>query len=135
MAYLVAITSSCGKNIDLHFGSAKHFYIVELDLEKTGWSHRGIRHIPEESPDVYSAYQSNADKKCSGVSDSRLGNIGNLLADCAYVLTQKIGVRPYKFLQKIGITCLESPPDMDEALRKLVKYLQTTCLSAPKLYK
>jgi predicted Fe-Mo cluster-binding NifX family protein len=122
----VAITSSDGGHIDLHFGKAREFHIVELDVDKGEWISREIRAIAAASADIggIDGFEGEYGGGCTGSRDQLLRGIGDLLADCRYLLTRKIGIRPYKFLMQRGISSLESPLEISDALGKLAVYLR-----------
>ncbi|QAT50412.1 hypothetical protein EQM14_11925 [Caproiciproducens sp. NJN-50] len=115
--YKVAIASSNGRNIDLHFGQAKEFHIIQVD-EKTGrWEESELRKIPDFKlcePDFHC--------RGHGGDTASLKTIAGLLQDCPYLLVKKIGLYPYRILQQSGTDSLEAPCELDEAIRKLNAY-------------
>ncbi|MCW2277676.1 NifB/NifX family molybdenum-iron cluster-binding protein [Heliophilum fasciatum] len=61
-------------------------------------------------------------EKTHGHGDPHLYAVASLLGDCIYLLTQKIGQRPYGFLQQQGINALESPRHLPTVINKLHQY-------------
>ena len=114
MAYRIAITSSDGEKIDLHFGQTKTFSIVEVDEETGEWRLLESRTAADDP----SCGQSSG---CAG-SHERLTATAALLSGCQYLLTAKIGPKPQSFLQHAGITVLEAPPTLDAAIPPLTAY-------------
>jgi predicted Fe-Mo cluster-binding NifX family protein len=125
MPYKIALTSSDGKNIDLHFGHAENFLIAEVDEQQGSWKILESRALPHEA-DNCSAANANcsASTGCTGHGhqDGRLLSVISAISDCTYILTAKIGPKPHSVLQKAGITALEAPLDIAEALPKLNTY-------------
>jgi predicted Fe-Mo cluster-binding NifX family protein len=119
MSYRIALASSDGKQVDLHFGYADFFYIIQVD-EKTGlWNSIEQRSLPEAPRE---GVEPGRQGGCSGHNDERLNRVINILPDCRYLLTRRIGKKPHAFLQRCGITALESPFDINEAVAKLNNY-------------
>jgi predicted Fe-Mo cluster-binding NifX family protein len=117
MPYRIALASSNGKQVDLHFGHAESFFIIQVD-EKTGaWQPVEQRLLPEAA-----CGSGEPGGGCSGHNDEKLNRVVGLLPDCRYLLTSRIGKKPHAFLQCSGIAALESPPDINEAIAKLNKY-------------
>jgi predicted Fe-Mo cluster-binding NifX family protein len=123
MSYNIAVTSSDGKRVDLHFGHAESFYILQVDAESGGW-------------EILEKKELHAAASCSGGDDCNAAGGGhkheNMMAriklvvesldGCSYLLTAKVGPKPSDLLQRSGITALESPPDIHEAVARLNKY-------------
>ncbi|MBC3798686.1 hypothetical protein GH807_16870 [Acetobacterium tundrae] len=120
MSYRVAITSSDGKCIDQHFGNTKIFYV--LQIEETGkWEMLELRKA-EEAEIKKLATEQGKFGECSGHNDVFLDYVSNLLSDCTYLLTSKIGMRPYKVLMENNINTLEAPHDLSVAIEKINNY-------------
>jgi predicted Fe-Mo cluster-binding NifX family protein len=122
MGILVAVTSSDSEYIDLHFGGAKSFMIFEVDTE-SGEN----RYIETRIAD--SSYREQTEREVSSGSlcyghGAGFAQITDMLADCAYLLTKKIGLKPYKIFQDAGINCMEAPYLIEDALDKLNRYLR-----------
>jgi predicted Fe-Mo cluster-binding NifX family protein len=122
MPYNIAVTSTDGSCVDLHFGQAEDFYIFEAD-EKTG----GFKTLGKKN--VHSAFTGcpvSCAEHCGGTRHenmmAKIKTVTALLAGCTYLLTAKIGPKPSDLLRHEGITALESPPDIGEAVLRLNKY-------------
>jgi predicted Fe-Mo cluster-binding NifX family protein len=111
MAYRIAVTSSDGKTIDIHFGRAKFFYILEVNGEN--WN------ILESRPVEKTAETGSG---CHGHAAEHIGRTAEIIHDCAYLLTAKIGPKPAELLRKHGITAMEAPPDLALSVLKLNEY-------------
>lgn len=119
MSYKVAVTTSDQQNINLHFGAAEAFYIYELsEGEEAQFTER--RDIPQEWLEAYR--QEMKSKGCCGKNEGYIYSIAALLEDCKYLLTEKIGPRPYKAVLAKGISCLEISCPVEEALQKISAY-------------
>jgi predicted Fe-Mo cluster-binding NifX family protein len=120
MAYKIAVTSSDGQNIDLHFGRADEFLIFEIEENTGAFHHAETRKIDKTGGTVTAPPASG----CIGSRDELLERAAELIADCKYLLTRKIGFKPEKILRQHGVSCLESPPNLQLAVQKLNAYQQ-----------
>jgi nitrogen fixation protein NifX len=118
MAYRIAITSSDGVNIDTHFGQSGGFYILEAADDGKSWETLGYRNVPKTAETASGA----AEQSCNGHDDARLAVISSMLSDCQYLLTKKIGLKPYRFLQRTGLTSLELSGSIAPIIEKLTAY-------------
>lgn len=112
MPYNIAVTSSDGEHVDLHLGQADAFYILQADEVSGDWK---ILEKKEASP---SPPRGGRHENMM----ARINSITELLEGCTYLLTAKIGPKPCDLLKRSGITALESPPDIGEAVLKLNIY-------------
>lgn len=117
MTYRIAVTSSDGEHIDQHFGQANQFDIIEVDEEKNAWEK-----IENRSSVIGKDVVVVCGASCNGHKHDSIEEVINLLADCKYLLTGKIGKHPYSALQRAGITALESPFSIHMAVGKLNQY-------------
>lgn len=117
MAYRIAVTSSDGEKIDQHFGQADQFDIIEVDEQKNVW-----KKIETRSAVIGKDVVVICGTSCGGHRHDSIEEVINLLADCKYILTGKIGKHPYSALQRAGITALESPFPIHLAVEKLNQY-------------
>jgi predicted Fe-Mo cluster-binding NifX family protein len=135
MAYKIAVTSSDGKQVDLHFGHTNNFHIFEVDETTSAWEFIEKRIIPEkidtscQSADcgtgcgqAVGTNQAAETGGCLGHNDARLDAVIVLLSDCTYILTSKVGPKPHMFLKRAGITALESPAEIGFAVSKVNAY-------------
>jgi predicted Fe-Mo cluster-binding NifX family protein len=126
MPYKIALTSTDGKSIDLHFGHADSFKILRVDESSGAWEYVEDRIIREPEPACGSAGGNSCGEAsgCGGHGHNldRLNAVIAGISDCRYVLTARIGPKPGDLLRHAGITALESPPDISAAVSKLNKY-------------
>jgi hypothetical protein len=129
MSYRIALCSSGGTCIDLHFGHTTQFFVAEVD-EATGlWNFLETKELPP-APDCQEgegcASCGNKDAASVNIRHenmmARIQGVVSLLDGCAYLLAVRIGPKMADMLKRSGITALESPPDIDEAVAKLNKY-------------
>ena len=118
MKYKIAVTTSTGGAVDLHFGQAEDFSIYTVDGESGEYifSEKRIINeagIPGGRP---------PSPGCSACNGARAEYIAKLLSDCAYLLTGKIGERPHRALLGYGISALEAPYPLEFAVKKLNDY-------------
>ncbi|MDR2743523.1 MAG: hypothetical protein LBB98_15430 [Treponema sp.] len=142
MPYKIALTSSNGKAIDKHFGETETFLIFDVDDTGT-WKFNEFRPLLTESHTIVPEGElcpvnSAAGSGCAGAAgggcggpsrihgcghrDIRIKYVTELLSDCRYVLTARIGKKPHMLLQREGITALESPVDIPYAISRLHAY-------------
>jgi len=128
MPYKIAVTSTDGQAVNEHFGRAGQFYIYEVD-DGGGYSLTELRSVQPQS-EVHGGRRQGGcagerpDEIRGGCSHDEAGikPLIGALSGCRYVLTAQIGKRPQMLLKRAGITALESPQDLSEAVGKLHKY-------------
>lgn len=96
----VAVATSDGKNIDLHFGSADIFLIFEIEENKVNFSE--LREKPKISINEHS---------------DRWNVSLKLIEDCGAVFCSRIGNEPKEALQNKGIETFESQKPLKEAIK------------------
>jgi predicted Fe-Mo cluster-binding NifX family protein len=119
MEYRIAITTSTGEDVDIHFGQADCFWVYTVDLESGNYTLSEKRlqsenNFPEEA--------SSPNSGCKSCNGARVEYISNLLSDCVYLLTAKIGGRPHRALLRKGISALETPFPLRHAIGILNNY-------------
>lgn len=121
MAYRIAVATTDGVSVDLHFGQTETFYIYEIE-EKDG---RAVllekRTVNRQEAEAGCSRQETG-CGCMGGQESYVKAVAGLLKDCAYLLTKRIGRKPYKILEENGIRSLEAPYTLEEAVPKLNAY-------------
>lgn len=139
MSYKIAVATSDGVNVDLHFGSAPSFEIYEvegLDFQKV--EKRDAPDLPEQKQ-----FSSNAgcgtgcetgsndgcNSGCGSGCGSRNGCGGNersesveMLSDCRSVVCKKIGRNILKQFERKAISVFDVELPIKEALSKIVSY-------------
>lgn len=111
----VAITSSDRKVIDLHFGRCSAFLIA--DISDGGWK-------------ITETRKTQAACRSFSHDEAHVAEIVELLSDCRYLLTYRIGFYPYSLFRSRGIECLETPSEepatIDGAIASLTSSLAGT---------
>jgi len=113
--YRVAVASTDGETVNQHFGRAEKFYIYFVDDEV------GYDLVEERKVDVV----------CSGQSHSipEMEERVKQFEDCKYVVVSKIGSGASRHLSANGITSLELPGYIDDAITKVWKYNRVMALT------
>lgn len=102
----VAFTSTDGEFSDLHFGRAGQFYIHSLDGDGESAE---LREVP----------------KGTGHSADHLEKAAELLSDCTFLVTARIGYPAAAYLIGRGLRVLESEFAVRDILNKIrADYLQ-----------
>ena len=132
MAYLIAIGSSNGENVDLKFGETKQFFIyrvedknVELEEIRKAESATGPS---AKAPEA----QGNCNSSCNngGCSGNGHGCGGGgevlekvaLIEDCRCVVCKKVGFQAQKQFEKKAISVFDIEVTVSEALEKITSY-------------
>lgn len=114
MKFKVAVTSSDGKLLDQHFGHCSDFRIAEVDSGSGEWKFVENR---------------KTEQTCHNFShqEKHVKEVVELLSDCRYLLTYRIGSYPCSLFLSRGIECLETsteePAPLEQAFRGLRRYL------------
>ncbi|WP_143319439.1 NifB/NifX family molybdenum-iron cluster-binding protein [Clostridium sp. HBUAS56010] len=111
MKYKIGIASSDGKVINLHFGRADVFYIVEADSEDMTFRYGESRQtIPV----------------CQGQEhdNDKLLALADILKDCDYVLVSKIGEGARAALAGNSTLAFELPGFIEDSVKRLLSYVE-----------
>ena len=110
MSYKIAVASTDGKVVNQHFGKADQFYIIEVD-DESRYKLVELRKLPPV---------------CQGGDhdDDAIQRNVKLLSDCQYVLVSRIGQRAENELEGQGISVYIIPDIIDDALNKLISYVE-----------
>jgi predicted Fe-Mo cluster-binding NifX family protein len=126
MPYKIALTSTDGKTIDLHFGHTDSFKILQVDENSGAWEYIEDRTIkePESACAIADSNSCGEESGCGGHGHNmdRLNAVIECISGCSYVLTSRIGPKPSEVLKRAGITALEAPADLSIAVQKLHAY-------------
>ena len=115
----IAVVSSNGIDVDLHFGQAKEFIIYEIG--KDGSANKlEIRPIPEKT--IHPAQEGGRSGGCCFHDDGKIEDMAKTISDCGYLLIEKIGNHPGRLLQREGIYVLEKSGNIEELLGKISQY-------------
>ena len=143
MSIKVAIASSDGLNVDLHFGQAKSFLIYELKGSKFGFIEK--REVPvleneSTSPETPSPQDfgggcggagfgcgsgggcGGSGGGCGGGASGPLAPAVELLLDCRAVVAAQIGQGMGRQFQRNAISVFDIELPIEEALNKLAAY-------------
>ncbi len=111
MKYKIGIASSDGKVVNLHFGRADVFYIVEADSGNMTFRYGESRQtVPV----------------CQGQQhdDHKLYELADRLKDCDYVLVSHIGEGVRAALAKNGTLVFELPGFIEDSVKRLLLYVE-----------
>lgn len=136
MSLKVALASSDGKNIDLHFGKAEKFYIYELN-------DKGFELVESRDAPKQEEKESSADSECipgggagcgggfgcgSGCGGGCGGASGPLsplvkgLLDCRAIVAAQFGQNARRQFERNAVSVFDVELPIDEALEKLAAY-------------
>lgn len=125
MAYKIAVASSDGVNVDLHFGAAESIDIYEVQDDGSFYllEKREMK-VPEEGLAADTACASGG---CGNGNGGGCGNGGgsakvSLISDVRAVVAAKIGFNVTKALEKKAIASFDVECSVQEALEKITKY-------------
>ena len=116
----IAVVSSNGIDVDLHFGQAKEFIIYEIKENKI--EKIDVRPIPAK--DIHPAQEGGRSGGCCFHNDALIEKMAEIINDCGYLLIEKIGNHPSRLLQREGIYILEKQGKIDELLENISLYFK-----------
>jgi len=102
----IAVASTDGKLVDLHFGDANHFLIYEV----------------KEEEDEFQQVREKTNLPLTNHTDRWVASI-DVISDCKAVICNKIGMEPTIELRKMGIKPIELDCAVKEALRECSRHL------------
>ena len=128
MGYKIAVATSDGVNVDLHFGAAEVFAIYEVE---------GLNYTKTESRTVPDFKVETAAQNCrsgcgSGCADNKgchgeeKSHIVEMLSDCRCIVCTKMGRSILRQFQRQAISTFDITMPIDEALPKIVSYYNKT---------
>jgi predicted Fe-Mo cluster-binding NifX family protein len=91
----IAVTSSNGEKIDMHFGKAESIYVFELDNGK-------IKCLEKRSVEKYCS-----DNPLHAFRPEDFDKVYQAIADCEVLYTEKIGIVPAEKCRSLGIKVKE----------------------------
>lgn len=117
--FRIAIANNTDSDmIQVHFGHAQWFEIYEYSEKKKNFQFMEKRSIAQ--------YCQGSDE-CNDSLDEK-EQIINSVADCNMVLCARIGIAPWRQLEKLGVT-----PNIDYAMHSIDKALQVIAQTQPEL--
>ncbi len=102
MTYRVAIASTDGKNIDLHFAQASQFYI--FDVHDKEFTFIEVRRNPKIL--------------CHGETEFK--KVIAILKDCSAIVVSQVGYGAAKYIFSTGLRVFEAPYPVQDVLHKFV---------------
>lgn len=126
MSIRIAVATSDGKNVDLHFGKAEKFQIYELQ--------NGKFIFVEERKAASSEYEKrgkSSGKNCGGGGNCGQGGCGGsgiespnvaLLFDCAGIVAAKFGQQIIRQFERKAVSIFDIECSVEFALEKLAAY-------------
>ena len=105
--YKVAIASTDGETVNMHYGKATKFYIYSID-DEVGYDlveERQVEPVCQEGSHVISKMEESVLR----------------FTDCRYIVVSRLGTAA---LSAAGITAMELPGTIDDAILRVWKYNQ-----------
>lgn len=140
MSYKIAVASSDGVKIDLHFGNTNEFTIVNVNDDGSLHVSETRRVSEQDSHDTHDE-TSDANIPCknssgsnsgcgnhssggcgTGHSDSKIEARVNTISDCRCLLCNKIGPGAERQLERKAITTFQIDLSLEDALVKIIEY-------------
>ena len=130
MAYKIAVASSDGINVNVHFGAAESFLIYTVD-DAGSFALSEKREVPEDVEEKKDgSIGNNAGCGCGDGCGPSNGGCGNgagsakveLVSDVRAVVEEKICFKVRKQLEKKAIANFDVDCTVQEALEKITKY-------------
>ena len=112
--YLAALASTDGENVNCHYGRAQLFYVYSLDDDE-GFDLLEKRSVKPVCMD-------------GSHNQSSMEQSVNNFKDCRYVVASRIGPGAAQTLAASGITAMELPGTIEDAILKVWKYNQVQLL-------
>jgi nitrogen fixation protein NifB len=109
----ISTTGSSGV-VDLHFGHAKRFSIYEAEVKT-----RSVRFLEERV--VREAYCQGPECDLPEGQEALMQHLIDLLKDCNFLLTRRIGPAPEAMLMKAGIISIMSADTIESAIQKILR--------------
>ena len=106
--YRVAVASRDGESVNMHYGKADIFYIYIVD-DEVGYDFletRNVTPVCQEGSHNQAAMEQSVEQ----------------FTDCKYLVASRIGSGAIQALTAAGITGMELPGSIDEAMLKVWKY-------------
>jgi predicted Fe-Mo cluster-binding NifX family protein len=133
---LIAVTSSDGKHIDLHFGKAEKFMLYEVgDGEPRlvrevkapaycGWSTQLQEMTPEQVAAAIESMRECADAPPShSMMPEKLAAIASALGNCRIIVTAMIGQAPQEEMERLGFDVYTMAGPVPTTLTELARLL------------
>ena len=123
MSYKIAVATSDGVNVDLHFGSTEVFLIYQAEGEKFDFLESRkvatLSDAPKSGCNCGDGCGNGGGNACGGGEKSEAVE---LLSDCRAIISAKIGRNILKQLEARAISSFDVNIPVKEALEKIVSY-------------
>ena len=106
--YKVAVASTDGETVNQHYGRAEKFYIYTVD-DEVGYDLAEERCVESVCQD-------------GGHEISRMQESVLRFTDCRYMIVSRLGPAASAALTAAGITAMELPGSIDDAILRVWKY-------------
>ena len=106
--YRVAVASTDGESVNTHFGKAENFYIYIVDDDE-GYDLLEKRNVTPVCQDGFH-------------NKASMEKHVQQFKDCKYVVASRIGDGALQSLTAAGITSMDLPGSIDDAILKVWKY-------------
>lgn len=106
MNYRIAVASSDGKEVDLHFGHAYEFMIYDMD-------DKGYSYLESRNCNPCCRNQSH--------SENRFDKVIRLLSDCDVIFVSQIGSGAAEYMIRNGVRVFEAPYRIDEVIEIVIE--------------
>ena len=106
--YRVAVASTDGETVNMHYGKSEIFYIYFVD-DEVGYDFVETRSVTPVCQD-------------GSHNQSAMEQSVKQFTDCKYLVASRIGSGAIQALTAAGITGMELPGSIDEAMLKVWKY-------------
>lgn len=106
--YRVAVASTDGESVNMHYGKAEIFYVYIVD-DEVGYDFLETRNVTPVCQD-------------GSHNQSAMEQSVKQFSDCKYLVASRIGSGAIQALSAAGITGMELPGSIDEAMLKVWKY-------------
>ena len=131
MGIKVAVASSDGKNIDLHFGQARQFAVYELNGDHFAFlENRDVPKTEQASDDTVPMGSGCGGGGCGGCgggngcgsSGGPVSPVVELLLDCRSIVAAQIGQNIRRQFERNAVSVFDIELPIQEALEKLASY-------------
>ena len=116
-SYKVAVASASGVNVDSHYGKSRSFFVYSVDDDE-GYDFLERRTVSQLCMDG---------SHIKSAMDERAG----LFSDCRYIVASRFGDCAVSSLASVGITPMELPGSIDDAILGVWKYNRIQTLFNP----
>lgn len=114
-SYLMALATSDGLEVDVHFGQASRFDVYRIQNSSfTFLESRVVKPLCQHP----------------GHNNARLEQAITVLSDCAVVVCAQIGPAAQNMVEGAGISCYELAAPLQQAIGQVVSYRQVELLLA-----